>query len=71
MTFPIGSKATSLINLAKSLKSAGTPLDGIGFQSHFIVGEVPTSMSTVMNEATALGLEVQYLLYLYLKLVDG
>lgn len=47
-----------MVNLVKSLKSAGVPLDGVGFQCHFIVGEVPTSMSTVMSQITALGLEV-------------
>ena len=47
-----------MTNLVSSLKSAGVPLDGIGFQGHFIVGEVPTSMATVMNQITALGVEV-------------
>ena len=47
-----------MVNLVKSLKSAGVPIDGVGFQCHFIVGEVPTSMSTVMSQITALGLEV-------------
>ena len=60
----VGAKATSLVNLAKSLKSAGTPLDGVGFQSHFIVGEVPTNMQTVMSEVTALGLEVRTCAYI-------
>ncbi|KLO10825.1 endo-1,4-B-xylanase A [Schizopora paradoxa] len=53
-----GAKATSMINLVKSLKSAGVPIDGVGFQCHFIVGEVPTSMSSVMSQITAMGLEV-------------
>ena len=55
-----GAKATSIVNLVKSLQSAGTPIDGIGFQCHFIVGEVPTSTVTVMNQITALGLEVSH-----------
>ncbi|KAJ7690042.1 glycoside hydrolase superfamily [Mycena olivaceomarginata] len=34
-----GSKATAMINLVKSLKAAGTPIDGIGIQGHLIVGQ--------------------------------
>lgn len=48
-----------MLALVKSLKKEGVPVDGIGFQSHFIVGEVPTSMSTVMEQMTALGVEVR------------
>ena len=47
-----------MLNLAQQLLADGVPLDGIGFQCHFIVGEVPTSMATVMEQFTALGLEV-------------
>ncbi len=47
-----------MVNLVKSLKAAGVPIDGVGFQCHFIVGEVSTSLSTVMSQITALGLEV-------------
>lgn len=54
-----GPKASSMLALVKSLKKEGVPVDGIGFQSHFIVGEVPTSMSTVMEQMTALGVEVR------------
>ena len=53
-----GAKATAMLNLAKQLLADGVPLDGIGFQCHFIVGEVPTSMQSVMEQFTALGLEV-------------
>ncbi|THH09305.1 hypothetical protein EW145_g2110 [Phellinidium pouzarii] len=53
-----GAKATSMLNLVQSLKADGVPIDGVGFQGHFIVGEVSTSMSTVMEQMTALGVEV-------------
>ncbi|KZP08753.1 glycoside hydrolase family 10 protein, partial [Athelia psychrophila] len=53
-----GAKATAMLNLVKSLKAAGTPIDGVGFQCHFIVGEVPTSFQTVLSQFTALGVEV-------------
>lgn len=53
-----GSKATAMLNLVKSLKAAGTPLDGIGLQCHFIVGSVPSSLQSIMSQFTALGVEV-------------
>ncbi|KAJ7806982.1 endo-1,4-beta-xylanase A precursor [Mycena olivaceomarginata] len=39
-----GSKATAMINLVKSLKAAGTPIDGIGIQGHLIVGQAFTAL---------------------------
>jgi len=53
-----GAKATSVINLVKSLKAAGTPVDGIGLQCHFIVNEIPGSMVSNMQAMTALGVEI-------------
>jgi endo-1,4-beta-xylanase len=49
-----------MINLVKSLKAAGTPIDGVGIQGHLIVGEVPSKAALVANyEAfTALGIEI-------------
>ena len=53
-----GAKATSLLNLVKTLKAASVPLDGIGFQSHFIVEQVPGSFQQTLEQFTALGIEV-------------
>ncbi|KAI1796951.1 endo-1,4-B-xylanase A [Ganoderma leucocontextum] len=53
-----GAKATSMLNLVKQLIADGVPIDGVGFQCHFIVGEVPTSFQSVLQQFTALGLEV-------------
>ncbi|KAI0734101.1 endo-1,4-beta xylanase [Irpex lacteus] len=55
-----GAKSTAMQNLVKSLKSANVPLDGIGLQSHFIVGGTPSasSLEQNMNAFTALGVEV-------------
>ncbi|KAH9917921.1 endo-beta-1,4-glucanase [Epithele typhae] len=53
-----GAKATAMKNLVKSLKAQGVPIDGVGLQSHFIVGEVPTTLVENMREFTALGIEV-------------
>ncbi|KAJ7806339.1 endo-1,4-beta-xylanase A precursor [Mycena olivaceomarginata] len=55
-----GSKATAMINLVKSLKAAGTPIDGIGIQGHLIVGQVPSKAALIANYQafTALGVEI-------------
>ena len=57
--FP-GVKSTAMQNLVRSLKQSNTPIDGIGLQSHFIVGETPSMSSQVqnMNAFVALGVEV-------------
>ncbi|KAF8972151.1 endo-1,4-beta-xylanase C precursor [Flammula alnicola] len=53
-----GPKATAMINLVASLKAQDIPVDGIGLQCHFIVGEVPMDLQTVMESFTALGVEI-------------
>ncbi|KAI0322737.1 endo-1,4-beta-xylanase A precursor [Amylostereum chailletii] len=53
-----GAKATALLNLVKTLQSQGVPIDGVGLQGHFIVGEVPTTIQANMEAFTALGIEV-------------
>jgi endo-1,4-beta-xylanase len=53
-----GVKATAMMNLVECLQAQGTPIDGIGMQCHFIVGEVPTTLQSNMAAFTALGVEV-------------
>ena len=53
-----GPKATAMLNLVKSLKSQNVPIDGIGFQCHFIVGELPQGLAANWNQFTAAGVEV-------------
>ncbi|KAF7349580.1 Endo-1,4-beta-xylanase A precursor [Mycena sanguinolenta] len=42
------------------LQEHGIPLDGVGFQSHFVIGSVPSKEALMANyqNFTALGLEV-------------
>ena len=40
------------------MKSQGVPIDGVGLESHFIVGQVPSSMRANMQRFAALGLDV-------------
>ena len=53
-----GAKATAMLNLVKTLKAASVPLDGIGFQCHFIVGELPSGIQTNFESFTAQGVEI-------------
>ncbi|KAI0707204.1 endo-1,4-beta-xylanase C precursor [Earliella scabrosa] len=53
-----GAKASAMLNLVKQLQAEGAPIDGVGFQAHLIVGSVPTSFQTVLEQFTALGVEV-------------
>ncbi|KAI0034220.1 endo-1,4-beta xylanase [Vararia minispora EC-137] len=53
-----GAKATAMQNLVRSLKAAGTPIDGVGLQAHFIVGSVPPTLQTNIQAFIALGVEV-------------
>lgn len=53
-----GAKATAMLNLVKSLQQQGVPIDGVGFQSHLIVGEVPAGFQQNLQAFTALGIDV-------------
>lgn len=48
-----------MINLVQQLKADGVPVDGIGLQCHFIVGELPAGIQENMEAMTALGVEVR------------
>jgi len=50
-------KSNAMLNLTSSLKSQGL-LDGVGFESHFILNEIPTDLQANMERFTAVGLEV-------------
>ncbi|WP_328471576.1 endo-1,4-beta-xylanase [Streptomyces sp. NBC_00448] len=51
-------KSNAMYNLAKSLLAQGVPLGGIGFESHFIVGQVPSDFQANMQRFASLGLDV-------------
>ena len=54
----ISAKSTAMLNLVKSLKAQGVPIDGIGLQAHLTVGEVPSTLQANMEQFTALGIEI-------------
>lgn len=47
-----------MANLVTQLKAEGVPIDGIGVQSHLIVGEVPTTLRQNLQNFADLGVEV-------------
>ncbi|KAI0940546.1 hypothetical protein AcW1_003713 [Taiwanofungus camphoratus] len=52
-----GAKSTAMLNLIKELQADSVPIDGVGMQSHFIVGEVPTTLVENFQQYAALGIE--------------
>ena len=53
-----GAKSNAMYSLAQTLLAEGAPLSGIGFESHFIVGQVPSTLQSNMQRFTSLGLDV-------------
>lgn len=55
-----GAKATGAQRIVKLIQSYGAKIDGVGLQSHFIVGSTPSQSAQVSNMAafTALGVDV-------------
>ena len=53
-----GPKMRALYELVTSLKAAGAPIDGVGFQAHYIAGAAPKDLQSVMARFSALGLDV-------------
>jgi endo-1,4-beta-xylanase len=41
-----------------SLRLAGAPIDGVGLQSHFVAGHMPSDLRKVMEAFAALGVDV-------------
>jgi len=54
-------KADTVYALLADLKSRGVPVDGVGMQGHFIVGQLPSGASLAANFArfAALGLKIE------------
>jgi endo-1,4-beta-xylanase len=53
-----GNKSNAMFNLVSSLKQQGVPIDGVGFESHFIVGQIPSTLQSNMQRFANLGLDV-------------
>ena len=53
----VGTKSTAMQDLIKQLQADGVPINGVGMESHFIVGEVPTTLVENFQAYADLGLE--------------
>src|SRR5579864_407915 len=51
-------KSNAMYSLVQSLLAQGVPINGVGFESHYIVGQVPSSMLANMQRFAALGVNV-------------
>jgi endo-1,4-beta-xylanase len=51
-------KSNAMYSLVQSLLAQGVPINGIGLESHFILGQVPSTMQANMARFAALGLDV-------------
>jgi endo-1,4-beta-xylanase len=51
-------KSNAMYSLVQSLLGQGVPINGVGFESHFILGQVPSSMLANMQRFAALGVNV-------------
>lgn len=50
-------KSNALLSLVKTLKAQNL-IDGVGFQSHFIVGEVPTDLQANLQRFANVGVDI-------------
>ena len=53
-----GTKSNAMFTLVQSLIAQGVPIDGVGFESHFILGGVPSTLQANMQRFANLGLDV-------------
>lgn len=58
-TDAINSKSTAIYNLVRDFKSRGVPIDCVGFQSHLIIGQVPSTMQQNLQRFADLGVDVR------------
>ncbi|WVQ97820.1 hypothetical protein IAU59_004935 [Kwoniella sp. CBS 9459] len=54
----VNNKSIALANIVKGFLANGVPIDGVGFESHFIGGSVPKDLQASMKQFTDQGLDV-------------
>jgi len=54
----INAKSTAMLNLATALRQQGVPIDGVGIQTHVILGRVPPDFAENIHRFAAAGFEV-------------
>jgi endo-1,4-beta-xylanase len=53
-----GPKSNAMYALVQSLLAQGVPINGVGFESHFVLGQVPSTMQANLARFAALGVDV-------------
>jgi endo-1,4-beta-xylanase len=54
----INAKSDAMYDLVKTLKAQGVPIGGVGLESHFVLGQLPSTMRANMARFAALGVDV-------------
>ncbi|WP_353387890.1 endo-1,4-beta-xylanase [Thermobispora bispora] len=54
----INAKSNAVYNMVRQFKQQGVPIDGVGFQGHFILGQVPNDLQQNLQRFADLGVEV-------------
>ncbi|MFF5784095.1 endo-1,4-beta-xylanase [Streptomyces sp. NPDC012693] len=54
----VGAKSDGMYDLLKRLLAQGVPVDGVGFQAHLILGQVPASLEANLRRFADLGVDV-------------
>ncbi|WP_405853707.1 endo-1,4-beta-xylanase [Streptomyces sp. NBC_00090] len=54
----VGAKSDGMYALVKRLLAQGVPVDGVGFQAHLVLGQVPASLETNLRRFAELGVDV-------------
>jgi endo-1,4-beta-xylanase len=52
-------KSQAVFAMVQGFKASGVPIDCVGFQSHFIVGQVPADFQATLQKFANLGIDVQ------------
>jgi len=55
----MNAKSNAVFNMVQSFKSSGVPIDCVGFQSHLIVGQIPSDFQANLQRFANLGVDVQ------------
>ncbi|HLL64966.1 MAG TPA: endo-1,4-beta-xylanase [Micromonosporaceae bacterium] len=54
----INAKSDAMYNLVRTLRQQGVPIDGVGLQAHFILGQLPSTLQQNIARFAALGVDV-------------
>lgn len=53
-----GLKFNAFYHLIATLKTSGVPIDGVGLQSHFVAGRVPSSLPAILAKLATLDVDI-------------